>query len=98
MKALNQDAIRRADNRKKAKKTKANQAERTRWHEENARLSREEQRTRFHNRRAEIIAYYEAEIGLAVEYDAPHLAEKLRNAMKSKLSAENRIRLHNLGR
>ena len=98
VKALNQDAIRRAENRKKAKKTKANQFERTRWHEENARLPREEQRTRFYHRKAEIIAHYESEIGLAMEYDAPHIAEKLRNAMKSKLSAENKVRVQFLGR
>jgi hypothetical protein len=92
VKALNQDAIRRGENRKKAKKTKANQVERIRWHEENARLPREEQRTRFYNRKAEIIAHYESEIGLAMDYDFPHIAEKLRNAMRSKLSAENKAR------
>jgi hypothetical protein len=92
VKSLNQDAIRRAENRKKAKKTKANQVERTRWHEENARLPRDEQRARFYNRKAEIIAYYDEEIRVALEYDAPHVAEKFRNAKKSKLSAEDKAR------
>ena len=92
VKALNQDAIRRAENRKKAKKTKANLVERTRWHEENARLPREEQRARFYNRKAEIIAYYDEEIRVALEYDAPLVAEKFRNAKKSKLSAEDKAR------
>ncbi len=87
VKALNQDAIRRAENRKKARKSKAKRTLRTLWHTENHRLGKELAHEAFKARISVISKDFDERIEDAERY-SDDIANMLALGRKSVIRAE----------